>query len=333
VVTVVAAAGYWWTSHILRTPNPDNGGGDVAIEISRGMSLGEIAALLESERLLSRRQDFKWAAYLVGAEKKLQPGRYLLPRGATNAELLRLLLRPGLNTITITIPEGLTCRQIAGIFQRALRLDSARFEQLTEDSAFAAELEVPASRLEGYLFPDTYEFYFNDGATAVLRRMVGHFFQVFNDALQQRARDAGLTLHQAVTLASIIQGEIMVADEAPLVSAVYHNRLKRRIPLAADPTIQYIIPDGPRRLLTKDLELDSPYNTYKHAGLPPGPINNPGRAALEAAVNPAEVDYLYFVAVGDGSHSFNSTLEAHNRAKAKFQQVRKQIAVKNKIGG
>jgi len=290
------------------------------------MSLGEIAALLESERLLSRRQDFKWVAYLVGAEKKLQPGRYLLPRGATNAELLRLLLRPGLNTITITIPEGLTGRQIAGIFQRALRLDSARFEQLTEDSAFAAELDVPASRLEGYLFPDTYEFYFNDGATAVLRRMVGHFFQVFNDSLQQRAQDAGLTLHQAVTLASIIQGEIMVTDEAPLVSAVYHNRLKRRIPLAADPTIQYIIPDGPRRLLTKDLDIASPYNTYRRAGLPPGPINNPGRVALAAAVNPAKSDYLYFVAVGDGRHSFSNKYEIFLRDKGRFEQVRREVA-------
>ena len=325
LVTVISAAGYWWTSRILRTPNPDLGGGEVAIVISRGMALGEIAALLESERLVGRRRDFKWAAYLVGAEKKFQPGRYLLPRGATNAELLRLLLRPGLNTVNVTIPEGLNCRQIAGIFRRGLGLDSARFIRLTEDSSLAAELGVSAPRLEGYLFPDTYEFYFNDNADAVLRRMVGRFFQVFNDTLQRSAREAGLTLPQAVTLASIIQGEVMKNDEARLVSAVYHNRLKKRIPLAADPTIQYIIPDGPRRLLLKDLEIDSPYNTYKHAGLPPGPINNPGRVALAAAVNPADADYLYFVAVGDGSHTFTKTLAQHNREKEKFQRVRMKV--------
>ena len=139
-----------------------------------------------------------------------------------------------------------------------------------------------------------------------------------------------MNLHEAVILASIIQGEVMIDDEAPIVSAVYHNRLKRGIPLAADPTIQYLLPDGPRRLLNKDLEIDSPYNTYKNRGLPPGPVNNPGRIAIEAAINPADVDYIYFVAKGDGSHAFNRTHSGHLRDKQKFQQVRREVARKER---
>jgi UPF0755 protein len=155
--------------------------------------------------------------------------------------------------------------------------------------------------------------------------MVHQFFVVFNDSLKQKLDKVGLNLHQAVTLASIIQGEVMLTEEAPFVSAVYHNRLKKRIPLAADPTVQYLLPDGPRRLFKRDLEIDSPYNTYKHLGLPPGPVNNPGRMALGAAVEPAGVDYLYFVARGDGSHAFNQTHDGHLRDKQKLQQVRREL--------
>ena len=132
-------------------------------------------------------------------------------------------------------------------------------------------------------------------------------------------------MSQAVTLASIIQGEVMQWDEASLISAVYHNRLKRRMPLEADPTIQYIISDGPRRLLKDDLKIDSPYNTYRYRGLPPGPINNPGKRAIIAALYPADVDYLYFVAQGDGSHSFNSTHDGHIRDKRKLSRLRRLV--------
>lgn len=309
---------------------PDLGGGQVEFVVPPGATLDRIARDLEARGLVAGRTSFKWTARLVGAEKRFKAGYYLLPRGARNLDLVRYLLRPGVRTLNVTIPEGLNLRQVAGIFRRELGLDSAEFVRLCRDSDFASELGVKAGGLEGYLFPDTYNFYQSDRAREVIRRMVGRFREVAAEAVTGRLASVNLTLHQAVTLASIIQGEVVDMEEARLVSAVYHNRLRRRMPLEADPTIQYIIPDGPRRLLAKDLETDSPYNTYRRAGLPPGPINNPGRAALEAAVNPAPVNYLFFVAVGDGRHAFSADYETFLRDKARFQRVRRQAAQRAK---
>jgi UPF0755 protein len=322
LVIVLLSAALIWMNRILFAPAPDWGGGDSEIEIRKGMNLDQIARLLEKERLISSRNRFVWAARLMQADRKLQPGRFLLPHGAGNARLIRFLLRPGIRTLNVTIPEGLSFRQIAAIFHREMGIDSALFVSLCEDPAFTDSLGIPDRRLEGYLFPDTYNFYSDASPRDIIGRMTAHFLTVLNESLRQELVETGLDVHQIVTLASIIQGEVMIDSEASRVSAVYRNRLKRGIPLAADPTIQYIIPDGPRRLLTSDLDTDSPYNTYRHAGLPPGPINNPGKTALLAAVHPARVDDLYFVAVGDGSHAFNTTLAGHNRDKAKFQRVR-----------
>ncbi len=295
------------------------------------MTLGEVAMLLEESNLIRNRGSFRWAAWITGAERKIQPGRFLIPHGVSNSEIIRCLMKPGIRTRDVIIPEGLTSRQIAGIFRRDLSIDSTDFVNLCEDSAFAAELGVIAGRLEGYLFPDTYNFYIESSSRDIIKRMVKHFFDVFDDSTKSRLEITGFNIHQAVTLASIIQGEVIIDDEASFVSAVYHNRLKRGMLLAADPTIQYILPDGPRRLLNRDLEIDSPYNTYKRRGLPPGPVNNPGQVALEASVNPADVDYLYFVAKGDGSHAFNRTHTGHTRDKQKFQQVRRQVARQERL--
>ncbi len=295
------------------------------------MTLDQVAALLEEKSLILDRSGFRWAAWITGAERKIQPGRFLIPHGVSNSQILRCLMRPGIRTKDVIIPEGLTSRQIAGIFKRDMNIDSTDFVYLCEDTAFASELGIIAGRLEGYLFPDTYNFYIESSSRDIIKRMVNRFFEVFDDSMKSRLETTGLNIHQAVTLASIIQGEVIIDDEAPLVSAVYHNRLKRGMLLAADPTIQYILPDGPRRLLNKDLEIDSPYNTYKRRGLPPGPVNNPGHVALEASVNPADVDYLYFVAKGDGSHAFNRTHTGHTRDKQRFQQVRRQVARQERL--
>ena len=330
LLIALMSLGYWWLTKVLVAPSPDLGGGDVEISIPKGASLQQVATLLADEKLVTKRGDFIWAARLMRAERKLQPGRFLLPRGVSNTRILRFLLQPSIDTVDITIPEGLTVCKIAGVFHSALNLDSSEFVRLCEDSIFAAGLGVRAGRLEGYIFPETYNFYQDDDCVRVLRRMVGQFFKIYNDSLKSKLSAAGLTLHQAVTLASIVQGEVVMPSEAPLVAAVYHNRLRMGMPLAADPTIQYILPGAPRRLLLKDLELDSPYNTYKHAGLPPGPINNPGRVALTAAVNPAKANYIYFVAVGDGSHAFSSNYNTFLRDKEKFQRVRREVARKLK---
>ncbi|MFH0765074.1 MAG: endolytic transglycosylase MltG [Calditrichota bacterium] len=318
----------WGINRILHTSASDSGGGDIIFTIAPGTNLSQVAARLETEGLIADRRLFAGAARLLRADRKIQPGRFLLPRGADNVEILRYLLRVGLQTKDVTIPEGLTVRQIASIFNRELGLDLAQFVALCEDSAFTQELGVKAGRLEGYLHPDTYNFYINSSEADVITRLTQQFFALLTDSLRSRIDSLGWSLHQALTLASIVQGEFKLENEAPLVSAVYHNRLRRRMPLGADPTIQYILPDGPRRLFLKDLDNDSPYNTYKNIGLPPGPVNNPGMTALIAALYPADVDYLYFVAVGNGAHTFNTNAEGHARDKAKFQKVRRKAESK-----
>jgi len=160
--------------------------------------------------------------------------------------------------------------------------------------------------------------------------LIHEFRRNVTDSLERQISEKGWTLHQIITLASIIEGEAMVDSERAIVSAVYHNRLKSGILLQADPTIQYIIPDGPRRLLNKDLAIDSPYNTYRYIGLPPGPVNNPGIKSILAALNPAAVEYIFFVAKGDGTHIFSKTLNQHLNAKSKFDAYRTMINRKKK---
>ncbi len=186
-------------------------------------------------------------------------------------------------------------------------------------------LGVNAASLEGYLYPNTYSFFWGVSPREIIRTMVQEFYHHVGDSLRQRAAALGLTVHQALTLASIIEGEAVVDSERALIAAVYHNRLRQGILLQADPTIQYIVPGPPRRLRNRDLEIASPYNTYRYPGLPPGPVNNPGLVSIRAALYPAPVNYLYFVARGDGSHVFSRTLEEHLRAKRDFDRVRARV--------
>lgn len=305
---------------------PHIGGEPVIVEVAKGETLGSVATKLDQLRLVPNRWSFILAARINRAERRIRPGRYLMARGMSNVEVLRELVRGRAATVTVTIPEGLRLTQIAGIFSQRMAFDSSRFVEICSDGAFIRELGFSAPNLEGYLFPDTYEFFAQSSPETIIRKMTANLKTVFHDTLNNRLKQLGLSLHQCITLASIIQGEVMVWEEAPLVSAVYHNRLRRRIPLAADPTIQYLLTDGPRRLYQKDLELDSPYNTYRRLGLPPGPINNPGRQAIIAALYPADVDYLFFVARGDGTHSFNTTHAGHLADKELLQQIRRRVA-------
>ncbi len=330
LLAVVLGVIFLWLSWVLNTPSPDMGGGDVMINIEKGMSLEQVTNMLDERGLLRSRSAFKWAARLMGVERKIQSGVFLIPRGATNVEILRYLKRPMSISLNVTIPEGLTIREIAAIFQRQLNIDSSAFIAACYDSALIAELGIQAPSLEGYLFPDTYNLYPEMLPEAIIYRMVNNFNRHISDSLITLYAKHGLNLHQAITLASIVEGEVMIADEAPIVAAVFYNRLRKRMPLEADPTIQYILPEGPRRLFLSDLSIDSPYNTYKYAGLPPGPINNPGLRSLRAVAYPAKVDYIYFVAQGDGSHAFTKSYEEFLIAKQKLQKIRKDLAEQKK---
>ena len=186
-------------------------------------------------------------------------------------------------------------------------------------------LQINSNTLEGYLFPETYYFFEGVDEISVIKRLVKEHKRFWNDANISKADSLGFTPYEIITLASIIEGEAIYDSERSIISAVYHNRLKIGMKLQADPTVQYIIDDGPRRLLNRDLRIKSPYNTYMYKGLPPGPINSPGRQSLIAALSPQNNDYLYFVAKGDGYHTFSKNEKEHERAKRAFQRVRKKV--------
>ncbi|MDZ7290811.1 MAG: endolytic transglycosylase MltG [candidate division KSB1 bacterium] len=293
--------------------------------IHRGMSLPQIADSLQHQGLIKKSDRFIFADKILGWGRELKAGKYTILPGASTLALYKLFRSGKATQQRVTLPEGKTVEDFAGILQRALEIDSVTFVKLAHDSALARRLGVPAPNLEGYLCPNTYYFYWGTSPQEVIRTLVQEFHRQVNDSLLQQARKLNFTLHQVVTLASIIEGEAAVDSERAIIAAVYHNRLRQGILLQADPTIQYLVPGPPRRLLNRDLEIDSPYNTYRYPGLPPGPVNNPGIASIRAALYPAAVKYIYFVARGDGSHVFSHTLQEHLRAKREFDRVRAQV--------
>ena len=313
-----------WLYSVLYQPNPGKKGDKVTILVPRGTSAQKIAELLREKKVIRSPERFLWAAKLHGARRDLKAGLYRLPLGESNSVLVQILRKGRVAEIKVSLPEGIRSRKMAGIFHRKIGVDSTQFMTLVNDTSFVKELGVNANSLEGYLFPNTYFFPYGVDARLVIQTLVHHFWNAYTDSLKERTKEMGWTVHEVVTLASIIEGEAKIDSERPVISAVYNNRLKRGMLLQASPTIQFLLPDGPRRLLKKDLEIDSPYNTYKYPGLPPGPINNPGIKSIRAALYPAPVKYLYFVARGDGSHIFTYTLREHLRAKRTLDRLRRE---------
>lgn len=298
-------------------------------KIRRGWRLAQVADSLSAHGVNADPQPFVAAARLLRRAEKLKAGKYLIPPRSSNLELIRLFESGKALRQRLTIPEGLTAAGIAGLVQSELEIDSSAFVALVLDEDFADELGVAAPSLEGYLYPNTYHFFWGDTPRDVVTVLVKQFQQQVAESLIVRADELGWRLHDVVTLASIIEGEAAVDSERAVISAVYWNRLRRGMRLQADPTIQYIIPGPPRRLVHRDLAIDSPYNTYLHTGLPPGPVSNPGINSIVAALYPKPVGYLYFVARGDGSHAFSYTLSQHNAAKREFDRYRAKVRAAN----
>jgi UPF0755 protein len=290
------------------------------IVIQREMTVRRIGQLLQEQGLIRNTRFFVLMARLSGIEGRLEAGEYRLNGRKTTYRTMWRLTQGGAITKNVTIPEGRTIREIAGILRREIAIDSVRFVELVCDSAFCHELGVQASTLEGYLFPDTYNLFYRMSERAILKTMTAHFWEVFNDSLRQRARDLGLSVHQAVILASLVEGEAQVARERPIIAGIFHRRLRLGRALESCATIQYALGRRKTRLRNHDLKIDSPYNTYRHRGLPPGPIGNPGRAALRATLYPADEGYLYFVSRGDGTHIFSKSLRKHINAKNRIKR-------------
>ncbi len=300
------------------------------IRIRFGTTSDDIAAELEQLGIVSSAKRFKWALFLMNKKAGLRAGHFALPLHNSNYRVIKALTEGPQIYTKVTIPEGWRASSIARQFARTMELDSARFMTLVKDSIMVRRLGIPAPTLEGFLLPETYMLTYGMNEKQSVQTLVQQFKKTVWDTLYERSQDLGFTVLEIITLASIIQAEAKLDSEMTLISSVYHNRLHVGMPLQADPTIQYLLPDGPRRLLLRDLEINSPYNTYLYPGLPPGPINNPGRKAILAALHPAESPYLYFVADGHGRHYFSTTLAQHLRAKRNLDILRHNLLLEKR---
>lgn len=312
LLCVVLLVGGVLLYQVFYGPNTFDDASEKTFIVWKGEPFASIVDSLAAQGIIRDRAWFVFVAKVVGGTQRIQVGKYVFASGISNIELYDLL-REGRPPISVTIPEGILSRAQTGVLARKIGLDSTRFVNLVNDEQFAHALGIPAPSLEGYLLPETYSLHWQTDEKEVITRMVEHFQQFYTDSLQERAKELGLTTNQVVTLASIVEGEAILDEERATISGVYHNRLRKRMRLEADPTVQYLIEDGPRRILHSDLQVNSPYNTYRYFGLPPGPINNPGKASILAALFPEQNKYLFFVANGSGGHRFATNFNDHLR--------------------
>jgi UPF0755 protein len=290
------------------------------VVIPEGAAFLQVAQLLEREQLIKSRSVFMWLGKRQEAERKIRPGEYELHAAMPPTEILSRLMAGRVVLHSLTIPEGYTITQIADVLAEHRITDRAEFVRLAHDKSFVQSLGISADSLEGYLYPDTYRFPRPTAGKDVIKAMVDQLRHVLTTEWQARAKEMRLSTHQVLTLASVIEKETGAGDERPHIASVFHNRLKKRIPLQSDPTVIYGLPNFDGNLRKKDLFHPSPYNTYRWAGLPPGPIANPGADSIRAALYPMTTSDLYFVSKNNGTHQFSTTLVEHNRAVEKYQK-------------
>lgn len=295
------------------------------VRIAPGMTARDIASSLSKGKVVRSALFFRVVSRVKGYDGRFRSGRYTISAGSSTSEVARHLAEtiPAPLDVRITVTEGMNLREIAGLLAHKAGIDSSAFAAFATRRAVAESLGVDNATLEGYLYPDTYFFPEKAKAYDVIKRMNARFREVFADSLKRRAEKLGFTVNQAVTLASLIETEAVHDSERQVISSIFHRRLKAGLPLQANPTVQYALGEK-RRVFNGDLDVDSPYNTYRNRGLPPGPIACPGMKSIIAALYPAETQYLYFVANGDGSHTFSKSLAEHSSAVARYKKTRLQ---------
>jgi UPF0755 protein len=323
VIALVAgvAGGLWLRARVTEPYGafPDEG---VFVEIPQGESTAGIGRRLVEQGVLRDEWTFRLAWRWYGRGRTLKAGEYHFTAPAPPGEVLDRVARGDVFLVALTFPEGLTVEEMADLFARSGMGTAEAFVDAARDPARLRDLDPAADTLEGYLFPDTYRLPRSTTAEALVGRMARRFLEVYDEAWTRAASERGLSVRQLVTLASLVEKETARAEERTLVSGVYHNRLRIGMPMQCDPTVIYALKRAGRwdgNITRADLQFDSPYNTYRYPGLPPGPIASPGRAALDAAARPADTTALYFVSRNDGSHVFSNTLDEHNRAVREWQ--------------
>ena len=322
LILIAAALAAWQIQTRLVEPFKGYTAAEQFVEIAPGSSTRAIGRTLVVAGVVRDALVFRIALWQSGAARRLKAGEYRFDRPMTAADVLDKIARGDVHLHAITFPEGLTTREMARIFEAQGFGRAQDFIAAAGDAGPIADLDPAARDLEGYLFPETYALPRRGTPSELVAMMTSRFQRVFGPRLRQEAAERGLTVRQVVTLASIVEKETARTEERPLVAEVYLRRLKIGMPLQSDPTVIYALTKAGRyngNLTRENLQFDSPYNTYRHAGLPPGPIAAPGRGSIEAVVRPAETDYLYFVSRNDGSHVFARTLEEHNRNVLHYQ--------------
>ena len=325
LLAVVATAGvFGW---LVLTPAPALQAGPLIVDIPAHEGLVEIARQLSQAGVVRSRAGFLGLVALKGSMRRLKAGEYEIPRDATTLDVVELLESGRVRQHAVLHPEGATVSELARVLEseRLARADDVIKAASSEKLRHALGIEGPS--LEGYLFPDTYQFVRGMSVDEMLGRMVQRMRGKLTPEVQARAKERGLSVHQLLTLASIIEREAVDPTEQKLIAAVFWNRLRLDMPLQADPTVQYAVAKERRALTRGDLASESPYNTYVHKGLPPGPIASPGVGAIAAALDPAPVKFLYFVARGadDRRHFFSTTVAEHNAAVARYRLSRRQL--------
>jgi UPF0755 protein len=308
----------WW----ILTPAAAVRSAPRVVEIPPQRGFLDVARLLDRAGVITSPVGFALLTLVRGDMRSLKAGEYQIPRGANTVTVLAMLVAGQVLQHTVVFREGDTVAELAEQLAAEGLARADGVLRLARDALFLRTLDIPADSLEGYLFPDTYQFVKGMLPEDMLGRMVTRMRERVTADILAAARTRNLSFHQLLTLASIIEKEAVDRAEMPLISAVFWNRLRVDMPLQADPTVQYAVGKERRRLTRDDLQVDSPFNTYRRVGLPPGPIASPGLAAIRAAANPAAVSYLYFVAIDDRRHHFSVTLAQHNAAVAKYRLAR-----------
>jgi UPF0755 protein len=304
-------------SYIFLAPSPQSG--VVEIRIEQGEPFSAVVRKLRDQKIVSNEKLFSlWARY-SGSEKKIHWGLYRFELPLSPSEILNRMVQGKGIFQRVTIPEGLTVKEVADLLAKMGIVPEEKFFAAAYDPELLSSLGLQDKGLEGYLFPNTYNFIPETPPREIILKMTEQFRKSVEPLAGQPKEDNGLTPHEIVTLASMIEKETGVEAERPLVSAVFHNRLKLKMPLQSDPTVIYGLKDFNGNLTRKDLHALSPYNTYRIPALPPGPICNPGLSSLRAALHPAAVPYLYFVSKNDGTHHFSESLESHSQAVKIYQ--------------
>ncbi len=307
--------------NIVADANTPAGNGSIerAVMVPSGQGFKALSAMLYHQGLILHPFKFRLFARMHGYDKHIKAGEYMLSNAMTPEKILKIMVDGKVLLHRLTIPEGYNLTQVSRAVEAAGLGTEADFFKTATNAEFVHSLGIHAQTFEGYLFPDTYYFAKDTPPKDIIRTMIKRFREVFTPRWKNRAKTLGMTIHQVITLASIIEKESGAAGEQPIISSVFHNRLKRKMRLESDPTVIYGMTDYNGNITRKDLESPTPYNTYTMRGLPPGPISNAGVKAIEAALYPADTQYLYFVSKKDGTHYFSTNFKEHERAVRKYQ--------------